>query len=170
MNKSFQTKLSRGISFEDNVAFPFLLDYLPDDWIEETRNHQQTHTGFRGPLVQRKHQGKIEQLALPDFRITEPNKSFYWIDAKLKKQFFTVNNSSYITIDPKAYNNYTKVKQTLGGEVFILFGVESRHTIYYTNMDNVDLWYTFNNSHDHYGKDGQTPCYGLDNLSAIGNW
>jgi len=175
---SFDAALAKGVDFEDNVAFPFLLDYLDGAWVEETRNHQRTNTGHKGPLAQRKIYGDVETLALPDFRVTaklapmglEHSNGFYWIDAKWKNKTFYRGGYTLVTIDPKAYRDYAAIQKELGGDVYILFGIESYRKLYLEQIGNVHMWHVFNNSFDNFGRDGETPCYNIDNMQQVGTW
>lgn len=169
MLTGWEKSIAQGEWFEENIAKPWLITNRPDHWITDTRNHKRN--GTSGPKI---FNGTVN-ITLPDFRLDDPaGNNNGWIDAKYKKSTFYINRDrqiKYVSLDPKAYYEYSKIVNLFPNMTFdIFYGIGVLQTLYLLDFKNLKpVWHMFDNDHVRYNN-GLTPCYPISALINVGIW
>jgi len=148
MKKPFSVTLAAGMSFEDNVVRPLLIDTFSEYWIESTHSHK-TY-GYCGPVMENKSLGII---VLPDFRLINPvTKHTILVEAKFKNKTFYIpgqKTKTFVAIETSKYNDYVTSAKILDADLLFIFGIEQTKTVHLLSLPTMD--YLFDNTY-HYGK------------------
>jgi len=163
--KHFEESLERGLSFEHNVATPIIHSLYP---LCSVRRAAKDPTDKNGPRAFSGAYGEIE-IVLPDYEVYDPaNNTRIWIDAKLKKKFYSNKKGYYLTIDTRAHKDYSFAMSTYfrHDELYLLFGVESEKKLYMAPWNPNPETIHFNNQ---YGN-SDVPIYYKNQLIEIGTF
>ena len=170
--EEFDVCLDKGVRFELMVAAPFIREMYPDSVITEycrmVKRNEAPCMIFRD-----------DEMVTTDFEVRQNGQSV-WIDAKWKSAWSQnvkdFEGENLLSIEPKAYRDYSKLKDTLGGDVKLLFGVDigegfvSSRKLFMIELEKTCTWYTYNNKHDGYGKNGKAPCYHEKDMEYLGKF
>lgn len=165
MKNNWELNLAQGEWFEDNVAQPWLLENWINWWITDCRLEKKSTLG--GPRMRKKDQ----TLVLPDFRLDNSDTGqTVWIDAKYKKQAFSIpgqKTTKFYSIDQRSYSDYkTFMNIWKIAEFFVLIGSGNKN-LYLLDLKNINpIWHYFDNN---YGK-GYTPCFSEKHMILVGTW
>lgn len=159
---NFEKNLIIGERFENDYAYPILVDRFRDYWIECTHEYK---TGkFSGPKVTKYGE---QELILPDFKLYNPkNGHKIMVEAKFRKKPFRIPGyvgRDFIAIEKFKVDQYIRVSEIYSSDLKFVIGCERTNSIHMT-----DQWISHYFDNQYFS--GQVCAFEINEENKIGNF